>query len=212
LQYRKDRWNNCLLEFEKYNIKNNLERFDAIIYNNKNLDKKQNAQIGCLFSHYSVLKKAQKENYNKILVLEDDFIFNFCKQETLNNLEMCFNDLPIDWDLFYLGAYFVKGYDYEAKISYSDYLYKANTAFTAHSICYSKIGIKKMVDCMEKAFISMPLFLYNYETLDWFYVKKFLYNNNCYASKKFLCGQRIGFSDIEGKVIDSTNFFLKGYE
>jgi hypothetical protein len=51
----------------------------------------------------------------------------------------------------------------------------------------------------------------NYESIGWFYVKEFLYENNCYASKDFLCGQMKDFSDIEGRVVDYNDYFLKGY-
>lgn len=212
LPSRKDRWQNCLLQFEKYNILNNLEKFDGIIYNNIHLNKKQNAYLGCWFSHYNVLKKAQKSNYNKILILEDDFVFNFEPENMNLKLNCCMNELPKNWDLFYLGAYFVKGYDYEAKIDYSKNLYKANTAFCAHSICFSKAGINKIIIAMEKAFLDKSPIYLNYEGVDWFYVKEFLYENNCYASKEFLCGQKNNFSDIEGRIVDYNELFLKGYK
>lgn len=200
-----------MLQFEKYNISNNLQKFDGIIYNNPLFNKKQNAHLGCWFSHYHILKHAQVLEYNKILILEDDFIFNFEPKEINLKITSCINELPQNWDLFYLGAYFVKGYDYEAKVDYSHNLYKANTAFCTHSICYSKNGINKMVNCMEKFFSNLKDIPKNYESIGWFYVKEFLYENNCFASKEFLCGQARGFSDIEGIDVDYNNFFLKGY-
>lgn len=211
LPSRADRWQNCLIQFNKYGILNNLKKVDGVIYKNPYFNKKQNAQLGCWFSHYNILKNAQKLNYNKILILEDDFIFNV-KSEDLNfKLNCCIDELPQNWDLLYLGAYFVKGYDYEAKISYSKNLYKVNTAFCTHSICYSKLGINKIILCMEKFFHDLSFMISNYDGLGWFYVKEFLYQNNCYASKEFLCGQKEGFSDIEGRIIDYKNYFLKGY-
>ncbi len=211
LPSRKDRWQNCLLQFAKYNISNNLEKFDGIVYNDSYFNRKQNAQLGCWFSHYTVLKHAQAMHYNNILILEDDFIFNIEPEDLNLKLTRCVNELPENWDLFYLGAYFVKGYDYEAKVNYSNNLYKANTAFCAHSICYSKSGIDKIIRYMEKVFVNLSSMLLNYDGLGWFYVKEFLYENNCYASKDFLCGQMKDFSDIEGRVVDYNHYFLKGY-
>lgn len=211
LPSRKDRWQNCLVQFGKYNISNNLQKFDGIIYNNPLFNKKQNAHLGCWFSHYTILKHAQVMNYNKILILEDDFVFNVEPEKLNNKLTCCINELPKNWDLFYLGAYFVKGYDYEAKANYSENLYKANTAFCTHSICYSNFGIQKMIQSMEKTFLTLKDMPSNYESIGWFYVKEFLYENNCFASKDFLCGQGKGFSDIEGIVVDYNDFFLKGY-
>ncbi len=211
LPFRIDRWQNCLLQFQKFNINNNLYKFDGIIYENSNFNKKQNSHLGCWFSHYSILKNAEKFNFNKILILEDDFVFNFEPVDMNLKLNCCVNELPQNWDLFYLGAYFVKGYDYDAKLNYSKNLYKVNTAFSTHSICYSRCGIKKMISAMEKAFLNIRSIPLNYESIGWFYVKEFLYENNCYASKEFLCGQKEGFSDIEGRVVDYKDYFLKSY-
>lgn len=211
LPSRKDRWQNCLIQFDKYKILNNLEKVDGIIYNNPYFNRKQNAHLGCWFSHYNVLKNVQKLNYNKILILEDDFVFKVQPEEMNLKLTSCINELPQNWDLFYLGAYFVKGYDYEAKVNYSNNLYKANTAFCTHSICYSKSGIDKMISAMEKAFLKLSSIPSNYESIGWFYVKEFLYENNCFASKEFLCGQIRDFSDIEGCIVDYNDYFLKGY-
>jgi GR25 family glycosyltransferase involved in LPS biosynthesis len=212
LPSRKDRWQNCSLQFEKYNILNNLEKFDGVIYKNPMFNKKQNAHLGCWFSHYKILKHAQAMHYNKILILEDDFVFNIEPEKMNNQLTSCMNELPQNWDLFYLGAYFVKGYDYQAKINYSNNLYKVNTAFCTHSICYSECGINKMIKYMERAFLYLKDIPSNYESIGWFYVKEFLFENNCFASKEFLCGQSKGFSDIENCVVDYNDYFLKGYE
>ena len=64
---------------------------------------------------------------------------------------------------------------------------------------------------MEKAFLNLPSIPSNYESICWFYVKEFLCENNCYASKDFLCGQMKDFSDIEDCVVDYNDYFLKGY-
>jgi len=212
LPSRKDRWRNCLLQFAKYNISNNLQKFDGVIYNNALFNKKENAHLGCWFSHYKILKHAQAMHYNKILILEDDFVFNVEPEKMNNQLTSCINELPQNWDLFYLGAYFVKGYDYQAKINYSNSLYKVNTAFCTHSICYSEYGINKMIKYMERAFLYLKDIPSNYESIGWFYVKEFLFENNCFASKEFLCGQSKGFSDIENCVVDYNDYFLKGYK
>jgi len=212
LPSRTDRWNECLCQFRKYEIFHNLQKVDGLIYNNPAFNRKQNAQLGCWFSHYNVLKNAQKSNFTKILILEDDFVFNFEPEHLNLKLFSCINELPQNWDLFYLGAYFVKGYDYEAKTNYSKNLYKANTAFTTHAICYSKDGLNKVVFEMEKLFQSLLSTLENYDGLDWFYAKEFLHKNNCYASKEFLCGQKNGFSDIENCIVDYKNSFAQGYK
>lgn len=211
LKYRIDRRERCNTQFNNFGIKKNVDFYDAVFPSNSFLSKKQNAQLGCFLSHYFILKNAKENNYNRILILEDDFIFNLSISETNLLLIKCFDELPIDWDMFYLGGYFVKGYDYEAVVNYSKNLYKVNTAFTTHSISYSKQGITKLTKKMEDLFYNIPFFINCYESLDWFLVKDFQYSNNCFASKQFLCGQTDGFSDIENKVVDYKEYFKKSY-
>ena len=58
--------------------------------------------IGCKSSHLSIIKKARKRGYKRILILEDDFVFcnNFLVEldKHLKNLS------TTQWDMFYLGA------------------------------------------------------------------------------------------------------------
>ena len=62
--------------------------------------------LGCILSHVGCCNDAIANNYNRILVLEDDIklLENNIKQINYNQL---FNEIKsVDWDLFYLGATF----------------------------------------------------------------------------------------------------------
>lgn len=55
---------------------------------------------GCLKSHKKVIKDAIKNNYNTILILEDDVT---CKTTFFRDFKLAFSHVPSDWSLLYLG-------------------------------------------------------------------------------------------------------------
>jgi GR25 family glycosyltransferase involved in LPS biosynthesis len=76
-----------------------VENFNKI-KENKNALIKQIGAMGCLISHREIIKDAIKNNYENILILEDDahFCFNFI--EKINIIKL----VPQKWNLLYLGA------------------------------------------------------------------------------------------------------------
>jgi glycosyl transferase family 25 len=103
---------NCLFQLKKNNI-TNYEFFKAIntssniiydtLYNKiiKNMDEKftknnfSKGALGCLLSHIEIIKIAKKNNYQKILILEDDFLMINNFKDELNNL---FSNIDDNWD------------------------------------------------------------------------------------------------------------------
>lgn len=62
--------------------------------------------VGCLLSHLKCLQDSRDNNYNKVLVLEDDIKF-LDKHIKSINFKTLWDDIQtVDWDLFYLGATF----------------------------------------------------------------------------------------------------------
>lgn len=115
LKHRDDRWNKCLKQLKKNRI-TNYERFEAIkpdynsidkkLYSNLALKKAEQSYIvgsmGCKFSHLNIIKKAKKRNYNRILILEDDFLL--CKNFRVELYKRLRNISKLNWDMFYLGS------------------------------------------------------------------------------------------------------------
>jgi glycosyl transferase family 25 len=58
--------------------------------------------LGCGLSHLEILKIAKKENYENVLILEDDFTFLVSK-ETLQNLLSDFFKLNLNYDVLFLS-------------------------------------------------------------------------------------------------------------
>ena len=74
LDERKDRLEESLSEFKLNNIAG-VERFDAVKITEDNDD----GWIirGCTHSHMDILKKQIENNWEKIIIFEDDFFFRY---------------------------------------------------------------------------------------------------------------------------------------
>jgi hypothetical protein len=56
-------------------------------------------QLSCALSHYQIYQKIVDENIENALILEDDCFFG----ENILNIEQYVNQLPSEYDVFYLG-------------------------------------------------------------------------------------------------------------
>lgn len=213
LEHRKDRWNNCLSQFENLGILNKVTRKEGITCIHPSLSRKQNAQVGCALSHYNIFKEAQEENVSKILILEDDFLFIKSPQEIQEEIAKSTEELPSDWDAYYLGGFLVKGYDFPPVEIYSKNLIKINTCFCTHAIAYSINGVNKILKNLKLDTESEILKLTKeYEAIDWYFATEFQDKNNCYGPKNLLCVQKEGFSDIDQQNYDYKEKLLQSYK
>jgi GR25 family glycosyltransferase involved in LPS biosynthesis len=108
----KERNQNLLFQFEKYNI-TNFERIsgvefqeipDKIYWRNFNLNALNEKYIlgsmGCRASHKKIMDISIERGYNKILIFEDDIFFTEDPNEILNK-----NLHQLDsWDMLYFGG------------------------------------------------------------------------------------------------------------
>jgi GR25 family glycosyltransferase involved in LPS biosynthesis len=112
LDERTDRWEHCLVEFEKLGISDRVIRFSAI---KPKHDERWNrctkwgnrwkyplvGAVGCAESHKAIIELAKENNLNNVLVLEDDFVV--C-ENWKHNLETAIKELQgRNWHIFYLG-------------------------------------------------------------------------------------------------------------
>ena len=95
----------------KYKIK--YERYSAVYLKdnytdviNSTTQTSSLGHLGCILSHVYCCKDAVKNNYNKILVLEDDITFIEDHINKINFKELYDELSHIDWSMFYLGATF----------------------------------------------------------------------------------------------------------
>ncbi len=102
LEERTDRLQESISEFDKNNIQG-VERFNAIKITE---DSDQGWVIrGCTHSHMELLKRQVENGWEKMVIFEDDFIFDVCdnREISLSN-EMIEKIYSTDFDLLFLGA------------------------------------------------------------------------------------------------------------
>jgi GR25 family glycosyltransferase involved in LPS biosynthesis len=209
LEERTDRWQECILNFEKHNI-TNYERIDAVKIKEQ-IDPKRKGQIGCCLSYAKTIEQAIKENLNQFLILEDDFYFSYQKDILNIKLTQSFNDLPNNWDLLYLGGTVGNFYGINPIDKFTNNLYKLNCAHTTHSIAVSKNGALKIKDSFSNKTHWYIDLINNYEAIDVFLAKDFQNKNNCFITSDLLCFQKPSYSNIENTTRDYTQWMMQNF-
>lgn len=178
--------------FEKHmkNYDLEFERFSAF--------KENFGPFGCAKSHLSILKNAKNNNYENVIIMEDDIAFNTPPEILDEKLKLIF-DNELDFDVFHLSYRYrisedVEGVDYLKKLSYCHYC----SCYIINKKCYDEI-----IECWEK-----NLFLLSPENLDSDLPEKMarfscdisyiplLRKKNWYCFDKPACVQLNGESDI----------------
>lgn len=129
LDYRREKWQHAKNEL-RYIGENgeDFERFSAIDgeehSKSDGVDIKPGA-LGCSLSHLKIYSEANKRGYEKIVVLEDDVIF---EKNFNSRFERSYNQLPEDWQFLYLG-----GNHRELPDNYSENLNICNRTWATHA-------------------------------------------------------------------------------
>jgi GR25 family glycosyltransferase involved in LPS biosynthesis len=208
LDKRKDRYEKFLKISEKYNFSfERISAFDGPLllnnnftYGNKKIsfirnefykhepgnlfgienyhDRYFKGQVGCLISHLEILKLAQKNNYNSILVLEDDVAFSDDFEQKVKNL---YENFPKEWDMFYLSGSLVKEGE---KFNYYSELISTHTT---HSYAVNSSAYKILIKLLETNMFIKPV--------DSCYVS-IQESIKSFIAMPFLAYQESGFSDI----------------
>lgn len=180
LDRRSDRWEKCEALFDKVKIQ--VERFSAIDKNSiVNNSKITNGQLACLYSHYNVVQTAKNFGYSKILILEDDVVF----EENIDEIfKQSIDDIPEDWNMLYFGGNHLHGLNHV----------KNNVYKTIYSLATHAYGIKNSFydTILSKLKLAeLPVDVY-YASMHQQYPSYLIKNGNSQ-----LAWQDSGYSDIE---------------
>lgn len=207
LDERKDRLTHTIKELNYYQVKN-FQRFSAIKPNFDNIDSKLYEKYsdylsdnkkqyivgatGCKLSHLSIIKDALKNNYENILIFEDDITF-------IDNFTIYLNDFiskvsTMNWDMLYLGGNVAK-----VKFSkFKDYLIQTNR---------TNIYKCKNFKCTHAYIINKKLFIKIIKDLETYNSEIDNYYSNCiqpyfntFTYEFNLVKQRETFSNITQKI------------
>lgn len=98
LDERQDRYQETLKEFEKFNIQ--PQRVSAIKY--------QPGSLGCTLTHIKALKIAQSNNWDHVMICEDDIQFTANKTLFVQQIDKLLSRHK-DWDVIVLGPNILEG-------------------------------------------------------------------------------------------------------
>lgn len=210
LKEREDRWQDCLKNFEKYDIKN-FERIEAIKVNG-DIHPKRKGQIGCALSFAKCFEISKNKQEQRILIFEDDFNFKFDKQTIFKKLNNYLQDLPFNWDSLHLGATLTDEYGIFPIHKFSYNLFSLKSAHCLHSVAFSKNGIDKIFAAFDNKKEWYKDLINNYENMDVFMAKTYQNANNCFISNELICYQTPNLSNIENTIYDYSEWMDRNFE
>ena len=194
LDSRPDRWEECLVEFEKIGITDQVERFPAQVLTP--------GIAGCTKSHYEIVKMAKECGYENILILEDDIsIINNDFITILSNSITQLNNTGEDWDLFYLGGNILN--DPALNYSIDDNLVKLGYCKTTHAYALNESIYDIIIDSFSN--VDWP-YRHNWYhgnparlNIDAWLIHNIQSRGNVYGVYPCLVEQRESFSDLVGR-------------
>jgi glycosyl transferase family 25 len=188
LQHRTDRKEHIEQQIQKYldPTLSITQRFNAI-YN-------ENGSLGCTLSHLGVIEDCIKNNYNNVLILEDDFEFIIDNNKFRNYLNVFFNNFK-DFDILLLG---VNGPRFDNQ---TDFFRAYNSLSTSGYILNKKIFTKFKAICDESVYgltNNGPASSYAIDVV-WQNLQR---NDNVYTFPERVGKQKEGYSDISKQYIN----------
>lgn len=172
LDERKDRYEECLEEFEKHGLKN-VKRLSAIkptleeiknykfLKRNKFTSKKRDddkyfiAASGCKLSHYYVFKRALKEDTKKryICILEDDIVFKDNFIENLSKSLRFLEKTKTVFDILYLQCNLreIKPRKVERLTEYLMELKKESASLSTTAQLFPVKNIKRSIEILDNS-------------------------------------------------------------
>jgi len=153
LDRRPERWKRFSELIEKCNLPFDVERVSAIDGNDDILPEEWGngrgaGAWGCFRSHWSIIELAYKSRLENILIFEDD-AFPVNPESVRSFLEESLEELPEDWEQFYLGCehLFI---DQHQPTRFSDHLIVPYNANRTHAYMLSSSGMEKVLELFSR--------------------------------------------------------------
>ena len=187
LDKRMDRLLASIEQCEKYEI--NFKRISAI-------ENEINGAIGLRDTMLLIFQDAIDNNYENILVLEDDFMFVENKETVDSAVSGAMKQLPENYHILLLGCQPTSGFQYR----HSANVLNLQKGYSTHSVVYSKQCIKEI---MTRG-MGYPI--------DNWLCDEIQVLGQTYCTYPFLCTQTPGVSNIGNQYIDWSAFMQPRYE
>lgn len=216
LNYRTDKWKNCLEEFEKIGIHNRVERFEGIKFEGSH----PNVNIrsaGCFASHRGAINLIKERNLSNALIFEDDVQFVKNKEDTYKYLNLSIEELKKQksWDIFYLGMHIGEGMDYSRPNDYpltriDKNLLRVDVALCAHAQAYSR-EVSEIISSNIPAGQEIIPWLQKNESVDGWLMRYILTRKKSFSTNEFLATQRTCYSDNNLKITALDKYFIDAF-
>lgn len=189
LARRPDRRAQAEAEFAKYGIPvefvEGIDGLDLPLQNMISKDglKVSRGDLGCTLSHLKIVRMAKQQNLKNYFVFEDDVEF----APDINNLfDTYFAQVPVNYDLLYLGGNHMGGFDMlTANIA------KIHLTYTTHAIGVQAKAYDAMIEVLGRQNDKVDICIAELHA-----------KLNCYVTRPHLAFQRASFSDILEKQTD----------
>ena len=208
LDSREDRKNRIEEHFDKLKIK--AERIPGFVITpeqaleydgNRELDEHSRnlapARVGCSLSHLEAIKKAKQENYNNVLIFEDDA---FIIEENLEIIKEALKELEHlpKWDMLFFGANSLAPIH-----QVSPHIGRLTGAYCAHAYAVNSHFYDHLLKFDFKQFRIFDEYLLNEMRSP---------NYNIYTILPISSIQYDSFSTIEGKEVQYKDVLINSYK
>lgn len=184
LDRRPDRWERSQQVFAHFGI-TDVERFSAT--DGETMERFSGltlGQVGVIDSHRCILADALQNEYNKILIFEDDIELTDNFHEVFEATEQ---ELPSEWKMLYLGS----NTEIAAPEQYSQHLYLANGVVALHALGFGNQALMRFL---------IQQIDYQQGPLDMMYRQWHL--SDSFAVFPRIAYQRPGWSDINSTYVN----------
>jgi len=152
---------------------------------------------GCYRSHLQILERAMSEGYRSYMVLEDDAMFADNFMQKYDNF---INDLPPDWDMFYLGGQLMHPEEHPPK-KVTEHVYRPYNINRTHCFAVNRKGFTYLYDFLLRRFENRTWHIDHH--LGRLHEQG---EFNVYCPPEWLVGQAEGPSNINWQVLESRYF------
>ena len=196
LDRREDRWEETKVELEKWGLLEHVERYSAIDGNEINEDtlkttKLNKGGLGLLLTNIKIIEECIENDYNNVLILEDDIAFN----DNIKIIDEYFKKLPEEWDMLYLGGNHNTHMGETINII-NDKIIKLHNTFATHCVAFNKSIYEVILSVLNRK--SKPI------DVAYTQIQR---SHDCYGFYPGMGLQRASFSDIENKDTDNNWLF-----
>jgi glycosyl transferase family 25 len=192
LDNRPDRNEHVKKELEKIGVTSS-ERFKAI--------KLDNGALGCSMSHLKCLELAKKNNYDRVIICEDDI--EFLDPSLFLNQLQAFLDSKINWDMILVAGNNMVPYVPVNNCCIKVFRCQTTTGYIVKNAYYDKL-IQNYKDGIEKLMREPDNNDFKIDKY-WFKLQR---DDNWYLIIPLTIVQKEDYSDIEKKVTNFKKYML----